>query len=158
MTARPDKPIRGTVAEARGRAAEALAEAALAAEGFSVLDRRCRTPAGEIDLVVTSDGLLVFVEVKARPSLSEAAFALTPRQQARLLAAGEWWLGMNPERGSAGVRFDVLWLGARVWTVFGGVVSLSETMDHPIVRKPRIHGHETQYSSFPCFIGVFGFC
>ncbi len=108
MTARHDKPNRSIATDQRGRAAEARAEAALAADGFSVLDRRCRTPAGEIDLVATRDGLLVFVEVKARPSLSEAAFALTPRQQARLLAAGAWWCGLHPERGSAGVRFDVL--------------------------------------------------
>jgi len=95
-------------AEARGRTAEARAEAVLAAEGFVALARRIRTPAGEIDLVMARDGLLVFVEVKARASLAAAAFSLGGRQTARLLAAGEWWLGQNPGQGAAGVRFDVL--------------------------------------------------
>ncbi|PZW48688.1 putative endonuclease [Humitalea rosea] len=108
MTAPADKTATRMAAEARGRAAESRAEAALAAEGFFALARRVRTPAGEIDLIVARDGLLVFVEVKARATLSEAAFSLGARQQGRLLAAGEWWLGQNPGQGVAGVRFDVL--------------------------------------------------
>ncbi|NKC29289.1 YraN family protein [Falsiroseomonas selenitidurans] len=98
--------------EARGRQAEALAEAALVAEGFAPLARRCRTAAGEIDLVVERDGLLVFVEVKARATLAGAAQALAPRQQARLLAAGEAWMAANPGHGAAGVRFDLLLVDA----------------------------------------------
>ncbi len=99
-------------AEARGRFAEARALAALAEEGFLPLAQRVRTPAGEIDLVVAKDDLLVFVEVKARATLSDAAFALAPRQQARLLAAGEIWLAQNPGQGAQGVRFDVLLVDA----------------------------------------------
>lgn len=94
--------------EARGRGAEAHAAAALAAEGFREIARRVRTGAGEIDLVVEREGLLVFVEVKARATLNDAAFALGPRQQARLLAAGEAWMAANPGHGAAGVRFDLL--------------------------------------------------
>jgi len=52
--------------------------------------------------------LLAFIEVKARPSLAEAAYALGPRQQARLLAAAECWMADNPGHGAAGVRFDVM--------------------------------------------------
>ncbi len=54
------------------------------------------------------DGLLAFVEVKARRSLKDAAEAVRPRQQKRLLAAAEIVLGMNPEWGVRGVRFDVI--------------------------------------------------
>jgi len=73
-----------------------------------VLARRARTPAGELDLIAERDGLLAFVEVKARPNLSEAAFALGPRQRARLVAAAECWLAGNPGHGAAGIRFDLL--------------------------------------------------
>ena len=52
-------------------------------------------------------GLLAFVEVKARPSLAEAAHALGPRQRARLVAAAECWIAENPGHGAAGMRFDV---------------------------------------------------
>lgn len=51
----------------------------------------------------------------------------------------------------------MLWIGACVGAVFGGVASLSEAMDHPIVRTLRVHEHETEYSSFFCVVGVFGF-
>jgi len=94
--------------EARGRQAEAAAEAALAQDGFATLARRVRTGAGEIDLVVERAGLLVFVEVKARATLTDAAFALGPRQQGRLMAAAEAWMAANPSLGAEGVRFDVL--------------------------------------------------
>lgn len=94
--------------EARGRQAEAAAEAALALDGFATLARRVRTGAGEIDLVVERAGLLVFVEVKARATLTDAAFALGPRQQGRLMEAAEAWMAANPGHGAEGVRFDVL--------------------------------------------------
>jgi putative endonuclease len=104
--------VRGRRAEAAGRAAEEVAAAALAREGWAVLARRARTPAGEIDLVAERDGLLAFVEVKARPSLQEAAVALGPRQRARLVAAAECWLAANPGHGAAGIRFDVVIVAA----------------------------------------------
>ncbi len=104
--------LRGRRAEASGRDAEAIAARALVAEGWAMLARRARTPAGEIDLIAERDGLLAFVEVKARPSLAEAAFALGPRQRARLVAAAECWLAVNPGHGAAGMRFDVVIVAA----------------------------------------------
>jgi putative endonuclease len=104
----PRERVIREAAEARGRHAEARAAAALEGEGWAVLARRCRTPAGELDLVAERAGLLAFVEVKARPSLAEAAFALAPRQRARLCAAAECWLAANPGHGAAGMRFDVM--------------------------------------------------
>ncbi len=70
------------------------------------------TEAGEIDIVAERQGLLAFIEVKARPVLSEAAAALSSRQRARLLAAGEIVLAKHPEWGRAGVRFDVMLVDA----------------------------------------------
>ncbi len=102
------RPARGRAAQRLGVLAEEAASAALAAEGWTVLARRLRTPAGELDLVAERDGLLAFVEVKARPTLSGAAGALGPRQRARLLAAAEIALAEHPGWGAAGVRFDVL--------------------------------------------------
>ena len=99
-------------AEARGRAAEARAAAALEREGWTILARRLRTEAGELDLIAECDGLLAFVEGKARPRLAEAAAAITPRQRARLIAAAEAWLAAHPGHGAAGVRFDVMLVAA----------------------------------------------
>ncbi len=104
--------LRGRRAEAAGRGAEDVAAMALAREGWTVLARRARTPAGEIDLIAEREGLLAFVEVKARPSLTVAAFALGARQRARLLAAAEWWVAANPGHGAEGMRFDVVIVAA----------------------------------------------
>jgi len=109
MTARP---ARGRVAQARGVMAEDAVCAALVAEGWTIVARRLRTGAGEIDIVADRAGLLAFIEVKARPSLATAAAALGPRQTARLLAAGDAALGAHPEWGRAGVRFDVMLVDA----------------------------------------------
>ncbi len=99
-------------AEARGRSAEDRAASALAAEGWEVLARRLRSRAGELDLVAEREGLLAFVEVKARPTLSDAALALGARQRAKLAAAAELFLAAHPGRGAAGVRFDVMLVDA----------------------------------------------
>ena len=107
-----DRLLRGRRAYAAGQDAEALAAAALTAEGWFILAQRLRTEAGEIDLIAEREGLLAFIEVKARPSLAEAAFALGPRQRARLVAAAEAWLAANPGHGTAGMRFDVMLVAA----------------------------------------------
>lgn len=99
---------RGRQSQMGGVAAEAAAEAALAADGWTILGRRLRTAVGEIDLVAERDGLCAFIEVKSRPTLADAAAALGPRQQARLMAAAELLLAANPFWGRNGARFDVL--------------------------------------------------
>ena len=99
---------RGRLAHSRGLAAEQAACLALERDGWTVLARRLRTPAAEIDLVAERDGLLAIVEVKARASLAEAAASLGARQRLRLVAAAEQVLAEHPGWGQAGVRFDVI--------------------------------------------------
>jgi putative endonuclease len=99
---------KGQAAYANGLAAEDAACAALIGDGWVIHARRLRTEAGEVDAVAEKAGLLSIVEVKCRPTLAEAAIALTIRQQARLLAACEIILAQHPEWGVNGVRFDVV--------------------------------------------------
>jgi len=83
-----------------------------------VLGRRVRTEGGEIDLVARRGGLTLIVEVKARPSASEAAFAISPRQRARLAAAAEALMASEPGWFGEGLRFDAMLVsadGALVW-------------------------------------------
>src|SRR5229473_2901128 len=70
-----------------GLSAEARAAVYLMAKGYRILAKRFRTPYGEIDIVARRRNLLAFVEVKARASLDEAAYAVTPRQLPRHLLA-----------------------------------------------------------------------
>ncbi|MBY0336425.1 MAG: YraN family protein [Acetobacteraceae bacterium] len=103
---------RGARAFRTGHAGEAAAVAALLAEGWTILARRARGPAGEIDIIAANGTTLIFVEVKARPSFREAAFALSAAQQRRLYAAGEAWLAANPQHAREETRFDVILVAA----------------------------------------------
>lgn len=107
-----DRSRRGQAADLRGRFAENAAQVALERDGWSILARRLRTVAGEIDIVAEKHGLLAIVEVKARPRLADAACSLSERQQARLILAAEIILADNPSWGLNGVRFDLLLVDA----------------------------------------------
>jgi putative endonuclease len=96
-----------------GVSAEARAAAFLIAKGYRVLVRRFRTPYGEIDIVARRRNLLAFIEVKARASLDEAAYAVTPRQQQRIVAAAQAWLMAHPEHAEFEMRFDAMLIAPR---------------------------------------------
>lgn len=83
---------RGSTAFHNGMAAEDIASRAYEARGGKVLARRWKVPEGEIDLIVEEGGVVVFVEVKARKSMTAALTALRPAQQARLMACAEQYL------------------------------------------------------------------
>ena len=96
-----------------GVSAEGRAAAWLMAKGYRILAKRFRTPHGEIDLIARRRNLLAFVEVKARATLDEAAFAVTPRQQARIIDAAQGWLAAHPEHADFELRFDAILIAPR---------------------------------------------
>src|SRR5436305_5130373 len=91
-----------------GLSAEARAVAWLTAKGYRILARRFRSPYGEIDIVARRRNLLAFVEVKARATLDDAAWAVTPRQQQRIINAAQAWLMTHPEHAEFELRFDAM--------------------------------------------------
>ena len=91
-----------------GISAESRAAAYLMAKGYRILAKRYRTPHGEIDLVARRRNLIAFVEVKARASLDDAAYAVTPRQQQRIIDAAQGWLVAHPEHAEFELRFDAM--------------------------------------------------
>ena len=92
----------------RGLAAAAAAAALFEAEGFVILERRARTPRGEIDLVARRGNLVVFIEVKARASLRFAAESILLRQRRRIVGAAEIYLARHAELAGLDVRLDVV--------------------------------------------------
>ena len=96
-----------------GISAESRAAALLIAKGYRILARRYRSRAGEIDIVARRRGLLVFVEVKARERLDDAAEAVIVRQQRRIIAAAEIWLAAHSDLGDTDIRFDVVLVAPR---------------------------------------------
>ena len=104
---RPVRTARRRAAEACGRRAESLVADGWQARGYDVLARRLRTQAGEIDLIVADAQTLLFIEVKARNTADEAAHAVQPRQQRRLLLAAEAVLATHETWQRPATRFDV---------------------------------------------------
>ncbi|MDC0348977.1 YraN family protein [Alphaproteobacteria bacterium] len=86
------KSERGLQSYKKGLWAERLAIFSLRLKGHRVLEKRYKTPGGEIDLITETFGHIIFTEVKARPTLSEAAYALTLKQQQRLHNAALYYL------------------------------------------------------------------
>jgi putative endonuclease len=91
-----------------GLSAESRAAAFLLAKGFRILARRWKSPLGEIDIVARRRHLLIFVEVKARALLDDAAWSVTARQRARIAAAAEVWLAQFPDDNIRDIRFDAM--------------------------------------------------
>lgn len=78
--------------------------------GYVCLDCRFRRPGGEIDLVMSRQGVLVFVEVKTRgprcPVPPEAWVTWAQRGRMRRLA--RIWLSEHPNCSWSSYRFDVV--------------------------------------------------
>jgi putative endonuclease len=91
-----------------GISAESRACVYLIAKGYRILARRFKTPYGEIDIVARKRGLLAFVEVKARASLDDAAYSVTPQQRARIVKAAQMWLAAHDDHANLDMRFDVV--------------------------------------------------
>jgi len=95
-----------------GLSAESRAAAWLIAKGYRILAKRFRTPYGEIDLVARRR-LIAFIEVQARANLDDAAWAVTPRQQQRIINAAQAWLMAHPEHAEFEMRFDAMLIAPR---------------------------------------------
>lgn len=93
-----------------GVAGETLAEGYLTAKGYRLVERNWRCRAGEIDLVMVDDDVLVFVEVKARRTRSagSAEEAVSAQKSSRLLAAGDWYVSEHPEYEQMIWRIDLV--------------------------------------------------
>jgi putative endonuclease len=114
----PDRLTKSASPERRaafqtGLSAESRAAAYLLTKGYRILSRRFRTPYGEIDIVARRRKLVAFIEVKARASLDEAAYAVTPRQRMRIVAAAQAWLVAHPEHADFELRFDAMLIAPR---------------------------------------------
>lgn len=95
-----------------GLAAEAQVARYYEAQGGTIRERRLRTPAGEIDLIVEIGTMLVFVEVKARKRLGPDS-PISEKQWQRLgLAAESYIMHHTSMTGAAPLcRFDAALIG-----------------------------------------------
>ncbi len=90
-------------ARAFGLHAESLAAAWLRLKFYKILARNFSAAGGEIDLIARRGDVIAFVEVKARPSLEQAGFAIDAAKAARVSRAAGLWLVAN--RWAVGLSF-----------------------------------------------------
>ncbi|HCX33585.1 MAG TPA: YraN family protein [Rhodocyclaceae bacterium] len=112
MRPRPSSPHRTAApGGGAGAAAEDLAARFLERRGLTVLRRNYRCRGGEIDLVCSHGGTLVFVEVRLRSSerFGGADQSITAAKRRRIVLAAEHYLLGRPEQRC---RFDAVLLSA----------------------------------------------
>lgn len=96
----------------KGKIAEFLARMYMRLHGFSIVEQNYvsgrGTTAGEIDFIAKRGKLLVFAEVKQRSSLDNAAYAIKPMQQQRLIRGAKNFLKNHPQYAGYDIRFDAV--------------------------------------------------
>lgn len=93
-----------------GARGEELAVAWYTSRGYAVLARNWRCRDGELDLVASRGGCVIFCEVKTRTGTGFGlpAEAVTAQKQRRLRRLATRWLGeQRPSGGFSDLRFDV---------------------------------------------------
>lgn len=100
--------------ERQGRRAESVAACWLRLKGYRILARRVRTRAGEVDLVARRGRSLVFVEVKYRATLAQAAEAAARGDMARVRRAAGL-LAMRYGNNWETVRIDAVLVAPWRW-------------------------------------------
>ena len=102
--------------QARGAYGERLAAEWYRQHGYEIVAQNWRIREGELDLIVSRPGLVVFVEVKARAAdrFGSPAEAVTAAKALRIRRLAARWLAVHYQHG-VDVRFDVVSvLGSRV--------------------------------------------
>lgn len=102
------------LAEQRGRQGEARAAAWLRLKGWSILDKRVKTPVGEVDIVARRGGLIAFVEVKLRKRKEDLDFANDEYRLRRVAAAAES-VAHHYAKNGEDLRIDVILLAPKAF-------------------------------------------
>ncbi|MBT4160000.1 MAG: YraN family protein [Gammaproteobacteria bacterium] len=102
-----------TNAQEAGRQAEAQAEQFLINHGFKLVTRNYSAKTGEIDLIMSKDELLVFVEVRLRShgGYGTGADSITHPKQRRIINTAKRYLQSVRKAPWQSYRFDVVSIG-----------------------------------------------
>ena len=94
-----------------GKRGEDQALRHLKAAGYRILERNFRWTGGEIDLVAFKDGIVAFVEVRARtePVGLDPLWTVTRAKQRKLIRTAHRFISYHGlDREDVGFRFDVI--------------------------------------------------
>ena len=107
------KTLRGKTSYLAGLAAETAVAADYQQRAFTIVERRWRSPRGEIDLIVEAPDMLVFVEIKKSRYFASAAASLSQRQITRILATAQDYLAQAEQTNDIDLRCDVALVDAQ---------------------------------------------
>ena len=106
-------------ARARGAAAEWLAAAWLTGKGYRILTRQFRAHGGELDIVALTPfwtmRTIVFVEVRARGTIEQAAESVGAVKRRRVEAAAAQFCARRSKLGALPRRYDLVLLTPGRW-------------------------------------------
>lgn len=93
-----------------GALCEAIAEEALASEGYRIIERNWRAIGGEIDRIAWDGRVLCFVEVRARSTFAFGSPAETIgwKKQRKLAQVASAYLARFAGEATPAARFDVV--------------------------------------------------
>ena len=100
--------LKRQAAYAKGLQAETVAARYLMSLGYEIAEQRYKTKFGEVDIIARRDDVVLFVEVKARKSLTEALDSVSYASQRRIEAAGEHWIAGQDDAHMLSWRNDVI--------------------------------------------------
>ena len=95
--------------------AESLAALYFMLKGYRIIERRYKTPVGEVDLIAAKGESLVFVEVKARSDFAMALESVNRKTQERIERAAQYYLSRNAACQDYEMRFDVVAFAGPFW-------------------------------------------
>ena len=83
------------MSRAKGDVAEDRAVGFLFDNGFSIVERNFYSRFGEIDIIVSKDGVLYFVEVKSGEDYEKAIQNITPSKISKLIKTAQVYMKKN---------------------------------------------------------------
>jgi len=92
----------------KGIWAEYAAIALMWCKFYRLRARRYKTKLGEIDIIMSRGKTLVFIEVKARPSIMAGLEAISPHSRERIQRSAQLFCQKNPRFSTHNWRFDAI--------------------------------------------------
>ena len=92
----------------KGVFAEYLACIFLIIRGYSILKMRYKTKLGEIGIIARKRKTIHFIEVKLRKTQSKAKYAITLKNQSRVMNSAKLFMQSNSKYNSYDLCFDAI--------------------------------------------------
>ncbi|MEM7618251.1 MAG: YraN family protein [Pseudomonadota bacterium] len=91
----------------RGLWAENIAKIYLVLKGYRILHSRFKSPVGEIDIIAKKQNSIIFIEVKARQTQSQALESITYKMRQRIERAAMLYCSKH-DLTDTQMRFDLI--------------------------------------------------